>query len=533
MTRLLLDRPLDRRRLLDISWKASAGAIALSLLPGDDLFAAPALGANPFTLGVASGDPTPDGIVLWTRLAPDPLVGGGMPARAVGVHWRVASDEGMQTIVAQGQATAIPELAHSVHVEVSGLRPRRYYWYQFSYGQEEESPIGRFRTAPAATESASELRFAVVTCQRWDQGHYTVLRDVAAQKLDAVFHLGDYLYEYSPLQNVRGMVLDPARFTGQTVTLERYRDQYALYKMDADLQAAHHAHPFVVIWDDHEVQNDYSGRHPENNQVPPREFVVRRAAAYQAFYEHMPIRATLRTDKNNHMRIYRSLSYGRSANFIMLDDRQYRSDNPCGDGESARCEGAFDPKVTMLGEGQEAWLARTLKKSDAEWTFIVQQLLVAQLDHNRSPTVDRFWNDAWDGYPGARDRLLDTIVSRKVRNPVILTGDWHSTFVNDIKRDFAKPYSKLVATEFVTPAISSGGDGTPYGPYYAPMIPYNQHIRYYDGDRRGYFLMKLQQSRLDAELRMVTNVGTPDGTPYKAGRFVVENGRPGAYVERV
>jgi alkaline phosphatase D len=317
------------------------------------------------------------------------------------------------------------------------------------------------------------------------------------------------------------------------VTLARYRDQYALYKMDADLQAAHHAHPFVVIWDDHEVQNDYSGRNPEYDQAPPKEFVMRRAAAYQAFYEHMPIRAKPQVDKNNHLRIYRSLRYGRSAEFIMLDDRQYRSENPCGDGESARCEGAFDPKVTMLGAGQEAWLQKTLQKSDAEWTFIAQQLLVAELEHDPSPTVDRFWNDAWDGYPGARDRLLGAIVDTKVRNPVILTGDWHSTFVNDIKRDFASDYSKLVATEFVTPAITSGGDGTPYGPYYAPMIPYNQHIRYYDGDRRGYFLMKLVRDRLEAELRMVTKVETPDGTPYKAARFVVESGRPGAHVERI
>ena len=533
MSRLILDRPLDRRRLLDISWKASAGAIALSLIPGDDLFAAPALGTNPFTLGVASGDPTPDGIVLWTRLAPDPLVGGGMPARGVGVRWKIATDEAMTNVVQEGKASALPELAHSVHVEVTGLRPRRHYWYQFSYGTEEESPIGHFRTAPAATDLVDELRFAAITCQKWEEGYYTVLRDVAAQKLDAVFHLGDYLYEYSPLENVRGMVLDPARFTGETVTLARYRDQYALYKMDADLQAAHHAHPFVVIWDDHEVQNDYSGRYPEYNQTSPQEFVVRRAAAYQAFYEHMPIRAKPQVDKNNHLRIYRSLRYGRSAEFIMLDDRQYRSDNPCGDGESARCEGAFDPKVTMLGAGQEAWLQKTLAKSEAEWTFIAQQLLVAELEHDSSPTVDRFWNDAWDGYPGARDRLLGTIVDTKVRNPVILTGDWHSTFVNDIKRDFAKDYSKLVATEFVTPAITSGGDGTPYGPYYAPMIPNNQHIRYYDGDRRGYFLMKLGRDRLDAELRMVTKVETPDGTPYKAARFVVENGRPGAYVERI
>lgn len=523
--------PMHRRRFLDLSWKGVGAAMAVALVPGDDLFAA-RLGTDPFTLGVASGDPTPDGAVLWTRLAPDPLVGGGMPSKAVKVGWRVASDAKMRNVVQSGVARAAPELAHSVHVEVAGLQPGRDYFYQFSYGAAEESTVGHFRTAPKALTRLDALDFAVVTCQKWNDGFYTVLRDVAESDLDAVFHCGDYLYEYSPLENRRGVTLDPERFTGETVTLERFRDQYALYKLDRDLQAAHAAHPFIVIWDDHEVQNDYSGKHPEYDNMPVRDLLARRANAYQAFYEHMPIRRTPQQPRND-LKIYRRLRYGDLASFVMLDDRQYRSENPCGDGESERCATAFDPAITMLGAQQEKWFAEAMDKANTEWTFIVQQLLVAQLDHDQGLHKQRFWNDAWDGYPGARERLLKTIQGSKAKNPVILTGDWHSTFVNDVKLDFDNRYSPVMATEFVTPAITSGGDDEPYGPYYAPMIPYNQHIRYYDGDRRGHFRMKLTRDELTAELRFVNKVEAKDGKPYRAARFTVESGRAGAHVERV
>lgn len=524
--------PIDRRRFLDLGWKTTGAALALALIPGDDLFAAPKLGADPFTLGVASGDPTPDGAVLWTRLAPDPLVGGGMPDKAAKVGWRVATDAKMRRVVQKGTAMANPGLAHSVHVELAGLDPGRDYFYQFSYGAQEESAIGHFRTAPAAGTRLDALDFAVVTCQKWNDGYYTVLRDVAESDLDAVFHCGDYLYEYSPLENVRGMTLDAARFTGETVTLARYRDQHALYKLDRDLQAAHAAHPFIVVWDDHEVQNDYSGVHPEYDNMPVEAFIQRRSHAYQAFYEHLPIRRMPQGERND-LKIYRRLRYGDLASFVMLDDRQYRSENPCGDGESLRCDKALDPSVTMLGKSQEAWFAEAMRKAGTEWTFVVQQLLVAQLDHDTSRHGQRFWNDAWDGYPGARDRLLGAITDAEVKNPVILTGDWHSTFVNDIKRDFDNRYAPAIATEFVTPAITSGGDGEPYGPYYGPMIPYNPHIRYYEGDRRGHFRMHLTRDELTAELRFVTKVERDDGKAYPAARFTVESGRAGANVDRV
>ena len=513
-----LRNALDRRRFIDTAWKTAAGATALALLPGDDLFAAP-LGADPFSLGVASGDPTPDGGVLWTRLAPDPLNGGGMPDKAVSVGWRLARDARMRDVVRSGRAMALPQLAHSVHVDLGGLKPGRDYFYQFDYRQ-EESPVGRFRTAPAPDAALKELNFAILTCQNWKDGYYTVIRDAAEQDLDVVFHLGDYLYEYDPRENVRGVILSE-RFAGETATLARYRDQHALYKTDKDLQRAHRNHPFVVIWDDHEVQNDYSGRFPEYDNMPLDVFLARRAAAYQAYYEHMPLRLPPR-GPNNALKIHRTLRYGDLAEFIMLDTRQYRTDNPCGDGESDRCEAAYDFRQQMLGAKQERWLQRQLFDKPTQWTFITQGVLVAELDHVVGDGT-RFWNDAWDGWPAARDRLMRSIQASKVRNPVVLTGDWHSTFVNDLKLDFKRPGAPTLATEFVTPAITSGGDGTPYGPYYGPMIPENPHIKYYEGDKRGYFRMKLTPAMLRADLRFANKVEIPNGIVTHAERFFVED----------
>lgn len=211
----------------------------------------------------------------------------------------------------------------------------------------------------------------------------------------------------------------------------------------------------------------------------------------------------------------------------MLDDRQYRSDNPCGDGEALRCEAAVSGSYTMLGRRQENWLGERFEESDARWYIVAQQLLIAQLEH---VTIhpNWFWNDAWDGYPLARQRLLENVVATKLRNPVFLTGDWHSTFVNDLKLDFKGPNAKTVATEFVTPAITTGGDGTPYGPYYAPMIPYNPHIKYYEGDRRGYFKAVATPTHMRLDLRFVSSVQNPGGTGYTERSWIVDDGTPGA-----
>jgi alkaline phosphatase D len=341
-----------------------------------------------------------------------------------------------------------------------------------------------------------------------------------------LLHLGDYTYEYAIGPTTGRGVPPPDGLERETVDLLTYRLRHTLYKLDPDLQAAHATFPFVVIWDDHEVANDYSGLAPEFGSPSP-EFTARRAAAYQAYYEHMPIRLSVARNPQPGLRIYRRLKFGRLVEFTMLDDRQYRTDNPCGDGESLRCDAALEGDYTMLGRQQERWVARGFEQSSARWNIVAQQLLIAQLEH-ATIQPNWFWNHAWDGYPLARQRLLNEIVDAKLRNPVFLTGDWHSTFVNDLKLDFKDAGAETVATEFVTPAITTGGDGTPYGPYYAPMIPFNPHIKYYEGDKRGYFKATVTPSRMRLDLRFVTSVENPSGSGYTEGSWVVEDGQPGA-----
>lgn len=515
---------IDRRRFIRHVWHGVGAGLALSLIPGRDLFAARGFGTNPFTLGVASGDPTPDGIVLWTRLAPRPADPLSLGTRAIPVGWRVATDSRMRRVLAHGVATAPAELAHSVHVEVQGLKPGHDYFYQFD-ARDEESTIGHFRTAPREHEMARRIKFAFATCQDWPSGYYTAYRDMAKNDLDVVLHLGDYTYEYA-IDFTRRGIPAPDGFAEETVDLRTYRLRHTLYKLDPDLQAMHAKVPFVVVWDDHEVANDYSGIYPEFAPTSP-EFLARRAAAYQAYYEHMPIRAAFARQPGAGLRIYRRLNYGRLLEFTMLDDRQYRSDNPCGDGEVVRCDAAVNGQYTMLGRQQEEWVERGFERSEAKWNVIGQQLLLAELEH--LPYQDElYWNDAWDGYPRARKRLLNDVVRTRLSNPVFLTGDWHSTFVNDLKLDFKEPRGRTVATEFVTPAITTGGDTTPYGPYYGPMVPHNPHIKYFEGDRRGYFLATVTPQRMELDLRFVTSVEDATGVGYAEQRFVVQDGEPGA-----
>jgi alkaline phosphatase D len=354
-----------------------SASLALAAVPAD-LFARPRFGDNPFTLGVAAGDPTAHGIVLWTRLAPEPADPAALGRRGVPVGWRVATDSRMRQVGARGVALASAELAHAVHVEVDGLRSGRDYFYQFNV-RSEEGAVGHFRTAPRAHELVSHLRFAFATCQDWPSGHYTAYRDMLQHDLDLVLHLGDYTYEYRIDETRRG-VPPPDGFVEETVDLRTYRLRHTLYKLDPDLQAAHAKFPFAVIWDDHEVQNDYSGLSPEGGSPSP-EFTARRLAAYQAYYEHMPIRFAVATRPRPGLRIYRRLRYGELAEFTLLDDRQYRSDNPCGDGESLRCEAALMADYTMLGPTQERWMARGFEQTSAKWNIVAQQLLLAELEH--------------------------------------------------------------------------------------------------------------------------------------------------------
>jgi alkaline phosphatase D len=516
--------PIDRRRLLALTGTGLTAAMALALLPGDDLFAAQNLGDTPFKLGVASGDPEPTGIVIWTRLAPNPLAEGGfggMPAADAPVRWQVATDPAMRNVVAQGKALASRRLAHSVHVEVYGLRPGRPYFYRFAY-RGEESPIGRTMTAPTPGAPLAELKFAYASCQDWPSGFYTAYRHMAREDIDLVFHLGDYIYEGGlPADGGNRQVAVPPALQTHLMTLKEFRLRHAIYKTDPDLQEAHRRFPFVCIWDDHEVENDYGGPFLEGGAPS----FSRRAAAYQAYYEHLPLRA-VSIPTGPDMRIYRRLQFGDLVTFQILDTRQYRSGHPCGHGEAPRCEAAFDPATTILGDGQEAWLLAGLAQSRTRWNVIAQQVLMAQLDHDLGP-ARRFWLDAWDPYVRDRQRLLNFVHKRSVRNPVVITGDWHSTFANNLTLNFNDERSPAVATEFVTPAITSGGDDQPYGPYYGPMIPANPHIKYFEGDKRGYFRARLTRRSLETDVRFVSRVGQPTAGITTGAAFVVADGVPG------
>jgi alkaline phosphatase D len=495
---------------------------ASSALAIPRLWAKPAFAADPFTLGVASGAPLPDGVVLWTRLAPDPLNGGGLPPAAIEMRWEVARDEGFRDIVRTGKARAESQQAHSVHVEVDGLEPARWYWYRFMAG-DAVSASGRTRTAPAAGATVDRLRFAFASCQQYEQGFYAAHRHLAAEDLDLVVFLGDYIYESSwGRRHVR-------KHEGpEPTTLEQYRNRYARYKSDADLQRSHAAFPWLVTWDDHEVDNDYANDRSED--LDP-DFLFRRAAAYQAYWEHMPLRHSAQP-AGPHMQLYGRHDFGGLACFHVLDGRQYRDHQVCprfGRGGSnvvddPRCPSRLEPQRTLLGSEQENWLHAELSASWARWNIVAQQLLMAQMD--RKPGPERqFWSDGWDGYPAARGRLLQAIAERKPANPLVIGGDVHFNCVADLKPDFDDPKSAAVATEFCGTSITSQG---PLQSRLDALRTDNPHVRFANGEKRGYVVMDLSERRCQAQLRVIDSEKEAAAAVSTLATFVVESGRAGA-----
>jgi alkaline phosphatase D len=509
------------RRTLLTGGAATAALFAAS--PAAAAFGAPVQSSGDlFTLGVASGDPLPDSVVLWTRLAPDPLNGGGMPDRRVVVEWEVAEDEAFRRVVRRGREQAVPGLAHSVHAEPRGLRPAATYYYRFR-AEGRISPVGRTRTAPDRRSSPAALALAFVSCQDWQAGYYNAYRGVAEEDLDLVLHLGDYTYEYGPQPGVR-------QHDGPEVDgIASYRNRHALYRTDADLRAAHAAHPFVVTWDDHEVDNDYAGDVPEDTTGPSQgtteAFRARRAAAYQAYYEHLPLRRAQRP-RGDGLPLYRRLTFGDLAELSVLDTRQYRSDQPCGDGLAARCPAALDEAATMTGPEQERWLLRGLDRSRARWNVVGQQTILAQYDFQAGP--GELYNlDQWDGYVAARNRILSFLEKRRPTNPVVLTGDIHSNWVHDLKADFADPASATVGTEFVGTSISSEFPAGFIAPVTSALAD-NPHTRFFDGAFRGYVRCDVTPERWTSTFRVVDTVLTPGAPTRTLAAFAVENGRPGA-----
>lgn len=501
-------RRITRRKFLGLGgMSAAALAMGAAGFSGSRALAEPRFSSYPFSLGVASGDPLPDGVVLWTRLAPEPLAedgSGGMPQRKVPVNWQVAEDEGFRKIVRSGAEVAVPELVHSVHAEVGGLRPGREYFYRFRAGS-EVSPVGRTKTAPAFGASVSSLAFALASCQAWVGGRYAAYRDMAEQDLDLVVHVGDYIYEGR-----------------DTRSLSDFRGLHTRYKTSPDLRAAHAAFPAVVVFDDHEVDNNWADEVPQDDTP---NFMELRSNAFQAYYEHMPLRMRSKPVGPD-MFLYRKLVYGDLAEFNVLDTRQYRSDQAEGRFIAPRDPGSLDPSMTMTGSEQERWLFEGLDRSGARWNILAQQTIMAEYDYDTGEG-ESINHDQWDGYVAARDRIFDFIQRRRPQNPVVVTGDWHSSWVNDLKVDFGDPDSETLATEFVGTSISSG---CPWAPKVEAALSENPHVKFFDGDNRGYVRCTITPDQWRSDYRVVPNElrNDPTAPSTTLTSWVVENGRPGA-----
>ncbi|WP_435612570.1 alkaline phosphatase D family protein [Streptomyces sp. bgisy159] len=523
---------VGRRRFL--TFTAAAAALAFTTnLPAQGAMVAPQRDAariteDPFTLGVASGDPLPDSVLLWTRLAPRPFeADGGLGAERVAVLWELALDERFTVVLRSGTTTAFPEYGHSVHINVQGLAPSSVFYYRFRVGA-WISPTGRTRTAPVAGAATPSLRLAAVACQAYPDGYYTAHRHLAREDVDVVFHLGDYIYEYpvDPAGGARGYTGDavlPDVFGHETTTLADYRLRYALYRSDADLQAVHAAHPFVLTWDDHETENNYAGSVSENGE-PPEQFLARRAAAYRAYWENQPLRAAQLPSGPN-AQLYRRLIWGDLAQFDILDTRQYRSDQAYGDRPHVPGPESTDPSRTLTGDAQERWLIDGWRSSRARWKVMPQQVCFAQrrFNLNAQSTVSV---DAWDGYPASRRRVMDGARAAGLDNWLVLTGDVHVAYAFDLKEDFDDPGSRTVGTELTCSSIASGKDGAEKPGNWDTLMTANPHMRFYNG-RRGYVRVELGRDAARADFRTVAAVSRPGAAITTAASFVTEAGSPG------
>ncbi|WP_028937584.1 alkaline phosphatase D family protein [Pseudonocardia spinosispora] len=502
------------------------GGVTSALLLGAAACSGPArppaarAAAPVFTLGVASGDPTPDGMVLWTRLARDPVHPdglGGMPNGTVDVDWELAADERFAQVLQRGTARTGPELGYAVHVEPVGLPPDREFWYRFKTGG-ELSPVGRTRTAPPAT-ALTPMTLCFVSCARYDQGLFTAYRRLAEDRPDLVLHLGDYSYEYASTEkSVRQLA------GGVEHTLADYRRRYAQYHADPDLQAAHAVAPWAVVNDDHEIENNWADMIPEHPDE--QGFAQRRVAAYQAYYENVPLRVSARPT-GTAMRLYRRIGWGGLASFHMLDTRQYRGDQPCGDHYDSDCPERTDPARSLMGAEQEAWLQDGFARSTARWDVLGQQVFFSQCD--LTPGAARGFNpDAWDGYVGCRDRVVDGWVRSTVRNPVVLSGDVHNHWAAEVKTRFDDPASPVVGTELVATSIASGGDGSETESDTAAVLAENPHVKFFN-NRRGYVRARITPDTMTADFRVVPYVSKPDAPGETRATFVIEDRQAGLH----
>lgn len=483
--------PLSRRTFLYIP--------PLALLPvlpgcGDDDNA-----GNPFVHGVASGDPLPDAVVIWTRVSADDTT------RPVDVDWLVATDMRLEQVVARGVVTTDGRVDYTVKVDVTGLEPGATYFYRFS-ALGDDSPLGRTRTARQG--AIDRLRFALASCSNYPYGFFNAYAAIARRAdLDAVLHLGDYLYEYGEGEYGTGAAIGRTpQPTTEILTLADYRTRHAQYKTDPDLQEAHRQHPFIAVWDDHETAND-AWRDGAQNHTPELEgdFAARKAAALQAYFEWMPIRGLMTAEG----RVYRTFQFGALADLIMLDTRTVGRDQQVVD----PCDTASisDAERQLLGREQESWFFGELVASQtrgARWRLIGQQVMMGQLVNVLTPDACIFGTDQWDGYPAARSRVLGALAENEIDNVVVLTGDIHSSWGNDITANPFDPASYdgatgagSLAVEIVTPSVTSPGieDATQADALVGAILMTHPHVRYVNLNRHGYALIDVTPERVQAE----------------------------------
>jgi alkaline phosphatase D len=503
-----------------------AGAVALGAGAAwpHILRAAPQFAAYPFALGISSGFPTHQSVVLHTRLATDPLAPdgrGGIPPEDFPLRWELARDDRFRRIVRSGETPALAAFAHSARVEVAGLEPARDYFYRFIAGG-EKSATGRTRTLPAPHREPREFRIVLASCQHLEHGYWAAYRHIAARLPDLLVHLGDYIYEGAPVLNrVR------AHAGGECRELADYRLRYAQYRMDPALQAAHAAAPWITTWDDHEVANDYSGDF-SGRAESPQAFQARRAAAYQAYFENLPLPPSAMPVAGQ-VALYSSRRIGTLADLYMLDQRQYRSAQACpvpgragGNRIAADCADLQDESRSMLGSAQEAWLEQGIARGRGRWNLLAQGTLVSYMDEQPGEGA-RFGGDSWNGYPAARRRLLGALHRQQARNPVIFTGDMHAFMAGNIGAVPGDPGSAPLATEIIASSISS--DPRPQ-PQLDDWTRENPNILLAEGRYRGYVDVRLSPKRLEAALMAMENRDNPASAERVLQSLVVEAGRP-------
>lgn len=513
----MIHHPIGRRGVLLSGLGLSLSAAGAAAKGRDAPFS-----TDPFTLGVAAGDPAPDGFVIWTRLAPNPLVqDGAMPPVDVVVGWEVSADPAFRRIIQHGRGIARAALAHSVHVEVAGLPSHRPYWYRFFAPGNLPSPMGCARTLPLPGAAVDQVRFASVGCQDFERGFYTAYRHLAAEPdLDVVFHYGDYIYEFGPREH------DVVRrhWGGETITLSDYRLRYAQYKLDPDLQAAHAAAAFVMTFDDHEIDDNWAGEHGKDGG-PPAVFAARKAAALQAWYEHAPVRPRVRPGVAG-AQAFRRFDFGRLMRMHVLDTRSYRSRQECEGAnltplERAACKPAYAASRTMLGAEQEAWLDDGLVPSFG-WNFIAQQVMVMPYDTRKDgETTARRSTDNWNGYPQARQGLIDSIRRKGLTNVVIGSGDMHQNVVGHLPQDPEDLASAPIASEFLATSISSGGSGGLRHSNELNVLDNNPNVQLLN-NQRGYHLYTVSPNEWAADIKVLDQVDRPGGQLTTLARFIVE-----------